>query len=77
MTQAVIDEIKSRIAELEPKQNELWLELQAHEKAVEEFSKPCKAISSKWCAVYREIESLKKLLPPEVATEEPKQTVPF
>ena len=77
MTQAVIDEIKSQIAELEPKKDELWLECQALDKAVEEFSAPAKRVRSKWCEIYTKIETLKTLLPPEVATEEPKQTVPF
>jgi len=77
MSPELIAEIKDKIAKLTPVADALWDEHLRMKAEVERFSKPSEAKTAEWCDVHNKINNLKALLPPEVATEEPKQTVPF
>ena len=67
MSPELIQEIKTRVAQLEPDEQKLWAEVQRLEVELKQLKKPSEAATSAWLKVHRELEHMKAMLPNEEA----------
>lgn len=70
-------EIQAKIAELEPKERELWKYYSGLGDALVAMAKPANEARAAWSDVCIQLANLKRMLPPEVQAETPKDKVPF